>query len=296
MAASRKGKLVIIGGGEDREGDKVVLRRVVELAGGARARIVVLTTASKLAAADPAEAAAFAKLYETAFADAGAAEVRTLAIFDRQAANDPEHVKAVKQATAVFMTGGAQARLTSILGGTGVDVAMHDGYQQRGVVIAGTSAGASALSHLMVLGGPSDKRPTKGALPLAPGLGFLGEVLIDQHFNERQRLARLMSVIAINPSVAGLGIDEDTALVLLPGHGLEVVGSGAVTLVDGCEMAYTTYNEIDEGEVLTLTDVRLHLLPAGFRYDREDLKPGSEACKRTSPAFQSLVDRLLAAC
>lgn len=270
----QRGNLVIIGGAEDRRDDKAVLRAVAELAGGAEGHMVVLTTASRQAHERPEVAEEFAEMYEAAFADCGLTDVKTLHIHDRKAANDPDHAAAVARATGVFMTGGDQARLVSILGGSAVHREMRDGFTARGMCIAGTSAGASALSQHMVTGGPSDLLPTKGMLPVAPGLGFLRNVVLDQHFSQRQRLARLLSVCAQNPFLIGAGVDEDTGLVVRPGAGLEVVGSGAVTVLDGRDMTYTNFNAVDRGEALAITDVRLHLLPTGFRFD---LKEGIES-------------------
>jgi cyanophycinase len=294
--ARSKGRLVIVGGGEDRKGDKVVLARFVELAGGKAARVVVLTTASQVAAEKPEEAQAIEDLYDQAFRDLGAKKVTTLHIHDRAQAGEEAAVQAVMEATGVFMTGGAQERLASIIGGTPLDKAMHDAYREHGAVIGGTSAGASAISQIMVLGGPSDRVPIKGSLPLAPGLGYVGDVIIDQHFSERQRLARLMSVIALNPAIVGIGVDEDTALVITPGRCIEVVGSGTVTVVDGSEMAYTNFNEVGEGEVLALTDVRVHMLPAGFAYDLGRAAKDDGPRKRASAVFGGLVERMLATC
>ncbi len=265
-----RGHLVIIGGAEDRRDAKTVLSRVAELAGGEQGRVVVLTTASRQAGEKPEVADEFAELYETAFTDCGIGEVQTLHIHDRQSANDPEHAATVARATGVFMTGGDQSRLVSILGGSGVHRAMREGFTARGACIAGTSAGASAISQHMPLGGPSDPLPTKGMMPVAPGLGFLRNVVLDQHFSQRGRLARLLSVCAQNPFLLGVGVDEDTGLVVQPGARLEVVGSGGVTVLDGRDMVYTNFNEVRSGEALAITDVRLHLLPTGFRFDMQD--------------------------
>lgn len=264
--AKKRGYLVIIGGAEDRKDDKAVLSTVTELAGGKDGRIVVLTTASRQADEKPEVAAEFAELYEGAFGDCGIGEVQTLHIHDRQSANDPEHAQAVAGATGVFMTGGDQSRLVSILGGSAVHRAMREGFEARGACIAGTSAGASAISQHMPLGGPSDPLATKGMMPVAPGLGFLRNVVLDQHFSQRGRLARLLSVCAQNPFLLGVGIDEDTGLVVQPGQRIEVVGSGGVTVLDGRDMVYTNFNQVGSGEALAITDVRLHLLPTGFRF------------------------------
>jgi cyanophycinase len=143
---------------------------------------------------------------------------------------------------------------------------MHRVFKERGACIAGTSAGASAMSeHMLATSASGDPLPAKGESHLAAGLGFLQRVVIDQHFSERQRLGRLLGVVAQNPYLLGIGIDEDTALVIENGAGLEVIGNGAVTLIDGRQMM-SNFLEIEERERLELVNVKLHLLPAGARY------------------------------
>ncbi|MDB5100855.1 MAG: cyanophycinase [Cyanobacteria bacterium RYN_339] len=266
MRATR-GHLVIIGGGEDREDDKAILTRIVALAGGKKAKIVVLTTASRQAALDPEVAKDIEATYRKAFLACGAASVTALHLFDRQSANTAESAQAILNASCIFIAGGNQSRLVSIIGGTAVERAMHTAYLEHGACISGTSAGASAITEHMVAGGPSDPLPRKGLLPLAPGLGFLHHVIIDQHFSERQRLGRMLGVLAQNPFLMGIGIDEDTALVVCPDATFEVVGSGAVTLIDGRDMDNRAFNEVEDGDPMLLTDLRLHLLPTGFKFD-----------------------------
>jgi cyanophycinase len=269
---SKKGHLVIIGGAEDREDGKAVLGKVCELAGGAKGRIVVLTSASRRAGEDEGEDDDIQKAYERAFKDCGASEVTSLAIFDRASANDPKNAEIVGKATGIFMTGGEQGRLVSILGGTAVRDAMKHAYLSGGACISGTSAGASAMSEHMLAGGPSEPAPRKGTLALAAGLGFVRHVLIDQHFSARQRLGRLLTAIAQNPFLVGVGIDEDTALVICPNHELEVVGSGAVTILDGRTMDNRAYVDARPGDLVGLTNVRLHFLPPGYESERHAVR------------------------
>lgn len=261
--ADQKGHLIVIGGHEDKEGEKAILRRFVELSGGRESRVVVLTTASRL----PEE---MADTYEHVLEDCGAGRITSLHIADRLEANDPDLARQVAGATGVFMTGGDQSKLVSTLGGSEVAKAMHLAFALEGACIAGTSAGASAMSEHMVAGGEFDVLPKKGMLSLVPGLGFLHRVIIDQHFSQRQRLGRLLSVIAENPYLLGVGIDEDTAIVVVPDSELEVVGTGAVTIVDGRHMVFSNFNEVADGDVLALSNVQLHLLPAGVRFRLSD--------------------------
>ncbi|WP_083684480.1 cyanophycinase [Massilia putida] len=256
--AKSHGHLVIIGGGEDKQHDMAILKRFVELSGGPSAKIVVITAAS-------AVMDSMWETYERAFADLGVTRHLHLHLDSRQDANDELRIRDVRDADGIFMTGGDQKRLLAIVGGTKLDAEMHAALKLRGACIGGTSAGASAMSGHMLAQGRAELHPEKGSVSLGAGLGFLHKVVIDQHFSERQRLSRLLSVVAQNPYLQGIGIDEDTALVVERGVGIEVVGQGAVTVVDGRAMS-TNVAEIANHETPELIDVRLHLLPAGSRY------------------------------
>ncbi|HEY9723567.1 MAG TPA: cyanophycinase, partial [Oscillatoriaceae cyanobacterium] len=252
---------------EDRTGEKAVLQRVVALSGGSKAHMVVLTTASSLGVE-------IEKVYEKAFLECGAARVTTLHIQDRADANDPENVAVIYEATGVFMTGGDQTRLASVLGGSEVGKAMHRAYKRQGVTIAGTSAGASAVSEHMIAGGKRGIHPKKGMLNLVPGLGLLNRVIIDQHFSQRQRLGRLLSIVAQNPFLLGIGIDENTAIVVEPDLTFEVIGAGAVTILDARGITNTNVNEAKKGQLLAMCNVQFHLLPEGQRFHIEKREPG----------------------
>lgn len=256
--AQKNGHLVIIGGGEDRKRDMEILSRFVDLAGGQDARLVVITAASQIADE-------MWSIYDEAFGALGVKERTHLEITSREDANSEEFVRKVADADAIFMTGGDQKRLLALIGGTALDAEMHHALKVRGATIGGTSAGASAMSGHMLAQGRVELLPEKGAVSLGAGLGFLHRVVVDQHFSERQRLSRLLSVVAQNPYLQGIGIDEDTALIIERGVGIEVLGEGAVTVVDGRSMS-TNVAEIKDRATPELIDVRLHLLPAGTRY------------------------------
>jgi cyanophycinase len=269
---SEHGHLVIIGGGEDRKHDKEILARFVELAGGPEARIVVLTAASQIADE-------MWEVYDKAFGDLGVKTRVHVPLNSRQDANSDQVVDEVARADGIFMTGGDQKRLLAIIGGTALDAEMHTALKVRGACIGGTSAGASAMSGHMLAQGRTDLLPEKGSVSLGAGLGFLHRVVIDQHFSERQRLSRLLSLVAQNPYLLGIGIDEDTALVVERGVGIEVLGEGAVTVVDGRHML-SNLAEIADRATPELIDVRLHLLPAGSRFRL----PQGEADEKPLPA------------
>ncbi|MDB5935334.1 MAG: cyanophycinase [Massilia sp.] len=257
-ARTHHGHLVIIGGGEDRVDDKEVLTRFIELSGGTDSKIVVITAASTI----PEK---MWETYDQAFGDLGVANRRPVHIGSRAETNSGATASLVAEADGIFMTGGDQKRLLAMIGGSEVDAAMHHALAKRGACIGGTSAGASAMSGHMLADGTVELAPEKGAVNLGAGLGFLQRVIIDQHFSERHRLARLLSVVAQNPYLHGIGIDEDTALIVERGVGIEIIGNGTVTVVDGRNVI-SNVSDIRNRSTPELIDVRLHLLPAGSRY------------------------------
>ena len=261
---SQHGHLVIVGGHEDRENSKEILSRYVQLSGGKDATIAVITAASKIPDV-------MFERYDTVFRELGAKDVLRVDLPDRAAANDPELAQRVRACEGIWMTGGDQKRLLALIGGTLLDEAMHGALKESGACIGGTSAGASAMCGHMLAEGKADLLPEKGSVNLGAGLGFVQRVVIDQHFSERHRLARLLTVVAQNPYLLGIGIDEDTALVVERGVGIEVIGAGSVTVVDGRHMI-SNVADIAAGSTPQLIDVRLHLLPAGSSFAlREEL-------------------------
>jgi cyanophycinase len=193
------------------------------------------------------------------------ARLEHLDIASRHDADGDAAQQMLADADGIFLTGGDQKRLLALIGGTRVDHALHVAYKPRNACIGGTSAGASAMSGHMLARGEAVLQPEKGAVNMAAGLGLVQHVLVDQHFSERQRLGRLLSAIAQNPYLQGVGIDEDTALIIERGVGFEVLGEGAVTIIDGRGMR-SNLAQIADGENAELLDVRLHLLPSGSRY------------------------------
>ena len=252
------GTVIIIGGAEDKVRDRVILSRFVTLAGGTDATIAVISTASSLGL----EAG---ERYRAIFGDLGVKRVRPLHAVTRPQANDETAVRAVHDATGVFLTGGNQLKLASIIGGTRLADAMLDRFR-HGSVMAGTSAGASAMSSHMIAFGASGATPKHRMAQIAAGLGMLPGVIVDQHFQQRNRLGRLLSLIAANPSLLGLGVDEDTAGVVGPDHVMEVIGRGSITVVDG-SASETDAWEIRGHKPLMISGVVLHSLPAGYRFD-----------------------------
>jgi cyanophycinase len=256
--AARRGRLLIIGGAERHgEGGTAILQRFVELAGGAGANLVVIATASSEPDILEAE-------YADAFKRFGAGAVRALRLDTREQANSDRATEVLEAATGVFFTGGDQLRITTVIGGTRTDQLLQSLVHERGVVLAGTSAGAAMMSGTMIVGG-DQPGVTTASVRTGPGLEFLPGVLIDMHFAERGRLNRLLSAVALYPHELGLGIDEDTA-ILADGDCFEVIGSGAVTVVDAGAASVIRVPAGGDGPI-ALTGARIHVLPAGYRFE-----------------------------
>jgi cyanophycinase len=267
MGEKVKGRLLIIGGAEDKTGEMEILREAVRLTDGGR--MVVMTTATE----HPEEAG---HTYRALFTRLGAREVEAVRVDTRREASGAEAAKALRRADAVFFTGGDQLRITSILGGTRAYQALFDAYR-RGALIAGTSAGASALSSTMIVDGLNNEQARKCTLKMAPGLGLLEQTLIDQHFAQRGRLGRLLTGVAENPHALGIGIDEDTAIRIDPDACFFVLGSGAVTVIDGATIESSNVSELAPNEILAIQGVTLHVLPRDYGFDmktRQVLPPG----------------------
>ncbi|OPG16848.1 cyanophycinase [Ferroacidibacillus organovorans] len=253
----QKGPLVIVGGAEDKKNEMTILREFVRLSGGTHSKIVVMTVATKL----PIEVGAE---YVDVFEQIGVADVRTFDVSSREDANRASACKAIEEATGVFFTGGDQLRITTLLGGTNMDAALQTGLEQ-GLVLAGTSAGASMMSSTMIVEGIAETNPRMGIVNMAPGMEFLDGVVIDQHFAQRGRLGRLLSAVAQYPHHLGLGIDEDTAIIVKETT-FEVIGRGAVSVVDAGALLYSNLQDLRHNDALALGGVKLHVLPAGYRF------------------------------
>ena len=252
------GCLLIIGGDEQSRYRKDILKRFVDLAGGSGRNFLLLTSASE-------EPDAMAAPYREVLAELDVHHVDAVHTTSREQANDPRLADRLAQADGILITGGDQKRLMATIGGTAIDTALHEALKHRNACVAGTSAGASAMAGHMLASGRAEFAPEKGAGVLGAGLGFVQHVVIDQHFSQRHRINRLLSVLAQNPYLLGLGIDEDTALVVERGVGFEVIGEGGVTLVDGRRMV-TNAADIDTGDAPELIGVQLHVLPSGSGY------------------------------
>jgi cyanophycinase len=274
MTARKKqnGRLVIIGGHEDKEDDRLILRAVA--AQTRETPLVVVTAASNLPAESWEE-------YERIFTDLGVEDIRHLHVDSREEALDESVHGVLDGAGAVFITGGDQLKLTSQLGDTPVYQKMKAIYENGGL-IAGTSAGASVVCETMLVSGTSEASPRiRDALRMAPGFGFISGVIIDQHFAERGRISRLLGAVAQNPRMLGVGIDENTAILCDNGFSFTVLGEGGVYVVDASSV--TNSNVVDDSvdRTLSVFNVRLHLLNMGDEFDMHERIP---ACHSTDEA------------
>jgi len=249
---------MLIGGAEDKLKDRVILQRFLEFAGGPDGHIVVISTASSLGE----EATEF---YRMLFEQMGASRISGLRPVTRDEGNDPQTASALEDATGVFLTGGNQLRLSSVVGGTHLGAALIAAHE-RGAVVAGTSAGASAASTHMMAFGTSGATPKHRMAQMSAGLGLIRGVVVDQHFEQRTRLGRLLAVVAQSPSLIGLGLDEDTAAIVYADDTLEVIGRGAVTIVDGSQVVTDAFHSKGYRPMM-VSGAILHSLPAGHRFD-----------------------------
>lgn len=258
----QRGFLIPIGGAEDKMGDAAILRRFVQLC-GSKPSIAIIPTASRREETG--------RHYQTLFSTFDAGEARVLQFQQREDCEQPEALSVLSECDGVFITGGNQLRLSTLIGGTPVAKLLRRRHAD-GMPVAGTSAGAAIMPAHMIAGGEEGPTPRAGMVSLAPGLGLSNKVMIDQHFRQRDRLGRLLAALALNPFAIALGIDEDTAAFIGPDNVLEVVGSGSVTLLDPSEVRHSSMAEADHGQPISISNVRLHVLTAAQRFDLDARK------------------------
>jgi cyanophycinase len=254
----RAGWIIPIGGAEDKTAGRSILRRFVEVCGGRSATIAVIPTASALSDTGPR--------YRRIFRDLGARAVEVVTFEERADCERVELLRVIEKVDGVFLTGGNQLRLSTIMGGTSAAELLRR-RNEDGLHVAGTSAGAAILSEHMIAYGDEGTVPRQGMVALSQGLGFTHRAIIDQHFQQRGRLGRLLTALAFNPQPAGLGIDEDTAAFIRPDETLEVVGSGAVTVIDASGVEFSSIDRAHPNEAVSILGLRLHILIDGGTYN-----------------------------
>lgn len=259
MEPKLEGNLIIIGGAEDKKGEKEILKEVCSKLDRENEELVIATVATEL----PEEVG---KEYTKIFRNLGVKKISVLDIQEREHAFEEKNVDMLKAASIVFFTGGDQLKITSLLGGTPLYKVIKDIYKD-GCVFVGTSAGASVMSDTMIISGSDDDSPKKCTVKMAPGLGLIKDVIIDQHFAQRGRVGRLLGAIAENPECLGIGIDEDTAIEVCDKGYFKVIGSSAVYVIDASNISYTNVSEQNPDELLSMFNVKMHVLKCDDKFD-----------------------------
>ena len=264
------GRLIAIGGNEDKADELVVLKRVVQEVGKTEYKVGVITTASE----EPEQRG---KEYHQAFTTLGASGIEILNIKKRAQANDRTLAKTLEDVDLIFLAGGDQLRLTSILGGSRILEAIQNRLE-AGALIAGTSAGAAVFSDTMIYEGRSEEGLIKGRVLTTAGFGFVENIVFDTHFMTRGRIGRLIQIVTTNPTSIGVGIGEDSGVVLKGDGTVEVIGTGQVIIVDGSDIVHSNIMDIEPGGPIAVENVRIHSLVNGYGYDfkkRRFLTPSS---------------------
>lgn len=271
MESYCNGKLIIIGGAEDKEGRKEILKNVSLEVKGNEGFLTIATLATEY----PKEAW---DKYKKVFKELGVKNLQVLDISSRRDSFDEANLKIVRESSIIFFTGGDQLRITSLVGGTPLFNEIEKAFT-RGCALVGTSAGASVMSSTMIVKGDDEKSPRKCTLKMAPGFGFIKNVIIDQHFAQRGRIGRLLAGIAQNPETLGIGIDEDTAIVVDKDN-IKVIGNGAVYFVDGADLTFSNVSEKYQEEILSMYNVKMHILTSGNRFSLQKRAPFEEEITR----------------
>ena len=282
-----KGKLIAIGGAEDKGTDLEtgdvyrnnlnffelgILRRIMVESGGPAARIEVITTASTI----PHEVG---NNYLNAFGKIGCTNIGVLSIRNREDALNEEYIERVRRCDCIMFSGGNQMRLSATFGGTRFLKILHERYRHDNFVIAGTSAGAMAMSNTMIYEGNATRAHLKGEVKITTGLGFIDSVIIDSHFEKRGRFGRLSQAVATNPSCIGIGLGEDTGMLVTGGNTMEAIGSGLVIIIDGHDIRHSNIADIPEGNPISVENLVVHFCEKGNGYminERKFLMEASE--------------------
>ncbi len=268
---SVKGTLIPIGGNEDKGIEKSeiytleyieegILSRVVKESGGKEAIIVIIPTASSI----PNEVS---ENYLRAFKKLGCENVHVMDIRNREQSEDPSFISLMKKANCVMFSGGDQSKIVQYIGGTKLHKIILDRYKNESFVIAGTSAGAMCMSSEMITGGSGKEAFIKGAVGMGKGMGFIPNLIIDSHFIRRGRFGRLAEAVARFPKLIGIGLAEDTGLVIKKCNMVEVIGSGMVILFDPRKLKHNNQAVVEDGTPMSLTNLKTHILAHGDRLD-----------------------------
>ncbi len=260
MPQTLKSTVMVIGGAEDKVHGREILHTFFTRAGGTEAKIAIVPCASR-------EPSAIGDRYHKIFTEMGATSIELLDIRERTQGEDPKWQEYMEECTGVFMTGGDQLRLCALVADTPLMEKVRMKVREGKIVLAGTSAGAAVMGHHMIAGGGSGESPNRSLVDMATGLGILPDVIVDQHFHNRNRMARLLSAIASHPDRLGIGIDEDTCAMFQGDGVIEVIGKGTVTIVDPGSTFATNEQQVGATDPLSLYNMRLHILCHGDRFE-----------------------------
>ncbi len=260
MHQSTKRAIIVIGGAEDKVHGREILRTFFNRAGGNEAMLAIIPSASR-------EPTLIGERYQRIFEEMGAKHIKVLDIRDRAQSEDKDFQQYVSQCSGVFLTGGDQLRLCGLLADTPLMEKVRQRVRTKEITLAGTSAGAAVMGHHMIAGGGSGEWPNRALVDMAMGLEIVPDLIVDQHFHNRNRMTRLLSAISVHPERLGVGIDEDTCAIFEQDGLLQVMGRGTVTIVDARDMSYTNQTRVNADEPLSLHNLRLHILCHGDRYD-----------------------------
>lgn len=260
MPQTLKSTVMVIGGAEDKVHGREILHTFFTRAGGTEAKIAIVPCASR-------EPSAIGDRYHKIFTQMGATSIELLDIRERTQGEDPKWQEYMEECTGVFMTGGDQLRLCALVADTPLMEKVRMKVREGKIVLAGTSAGAAVMGHHMIAGGGSGESPNRSLVDMATGLGILPDVIVDQHFHNRNRMARLLSAVASHPDRLGIGIDEDTCAMFQGDGVIEVIGKGTVTIVDPGSAFATNEQQVGATDPLSLYNMRLHILCHGDRFE-----------------------------
>lgn len=263
MATSTRYPVMIIGGAEDKIDKRTILSAFYESAGGKDAVIGIIPAASR-------EPSAVGDRYYKIFTAMGAKQVQVLDIRHREECDEDRWLEVIEDCTGIFVTGGDQVRLCDLLGDSHLIKSIKQKVYSGQIALAGTSAGAAMMGERMIAGGSSGESPNPSLVDLSFGLGVIPELLVDQHFHNRNRMARLLSAVSANPDKLGIGIDEDTCIALIDSSTFEVIGKGVITIVDPGELTHTSYPQASETSPLSLHNLKLHILKQGDKYNYQE--------------------------
>lgn len=267
MVNSGEEKLIIIGGAEDKENSKVILKHIAEKISDDE-ELLIATVASE-------EPQKLITKYKKVFTELKVKNIRELSIGNREECWCENRIDLIKSAKVIFFTGGDQLRITSLLNETPVYESLIEAFS-KGTIFVGTSAGASVMSDEMIVAGEGEEGPRKCTIEMEKGLGLIKGLIIDQHFSQRGRIGRLLVSVAQNPQSLGIGIDEDTAIIIDENNNIKVIGSSSVYIIDGKNMNYSNVSQNSSKEHFSMFNILLHILTPGKIYNLDKRKPFEE--------------------